>query len=320
MQTAPGQVSQGHALKERINMNTIRPTRLWVQAFGAGLALLAAGCATVDPTAVASFSNSVTAVKTQTDDALNSVAGLTRDASINYAATQPTLAEANFVVTPTADTISEWDGALSTIETYSQNLSALLSPEAVQDFDVAATNLYNQFVQTADRLKSNSFQSQANVGALLATAFTEAGGAIMRAREEATAVKVAHATDTNIASICNLLAAELGADRNTIGLRRTVYETVWTPRLAALAEPFLRATNTTEKVALSQQYANLLAMRDAEDQILAGLRRSILLLSDAHHTLAQGKPASIQADLNVIAGEIQHTRELYSQFSSLNKK
>jgi hypothetical protein len=154
----------------------------------------------------------------------------------------------------------------------------------------------------------------------LATAFTETAGAIIRAKEQATAVKIASATDTNIASICELFADEIGADRiNTPGLRKTLYETVWTPRLAMLTPSFL-GTNSAGKLAISQQYADLLAKRDAQDQILAGLRRSILALSDAHHALAQGKSASIQATLVVVAGEIQHTRDLYNQFSNMTKK
>src|SRR5215469_13640219 len=90
--------------------------------------LAVSSCKTIDPTEVTNFSTSVTAVKTQTGDALNAAAGLTRDASITYAASQPTLKEVNFVETPTGDTISEWQDAFSAIEAYAQNLSALLLP------------------------------------------------------------------------------------------------------------------------------------------------------------------------------------------------
>ena len=282
--------------------------------------IIISGCSTIDPTEVTNFAASVTAVKTQTSDALNSAAGLTRDASISYAASQSTLTEANFVNTPTGDVISEWDGAFATIEAYAQNLSALLSPDNTKNFDIAATNLFNQFNQTASRLNANSIKSQSGANTLLATAFTETAGLIIKAKEETTAVKIASTTDPKITSICILFANEIGADRITApGLRKTIYEAVWTPRLAALTPSFLQ-TNSAGKVTICQEYADLLAKRDAEDQILAGLRRSILALSNAHHTLAQGKPASIQADLTLIANEIQHTRNLYAQFSGPTKK
>jgi len=306
--------------KNRYQFSYSPPNRACLVALG--LVLIVSGCkTTIDPSSVANFATSVTAVKTQADDALNSVSALTRSASVAYAASQPTLQEANFVETPTGEIISQWDNALSAIETYAQNLSTLLSPNAVNNFDVAATNLFKQFNQTASTLNSAAKTPNSPDFTLLATAFTQAAGAIIQAKEEATAIKVAAATDTNIANICNLLADEIGADRLTApGLRKTIYESVWVPDLANLNLQFLNAKTPVEKLSISQQYADLLAKRDAEDQILAGLRRSLLLLSDAHHTLAQGKSASIQADLNVVASEIQHTRDLYNQFSSLTNK
>ena len=285
------------------------------------LILAVSGCKTIDSTSVANFANSVAAVKTQADDALNAASALALNESIAYAASQATLQEANFVETPTADTISQWDNALSAMETYAQNLSTLLSPNGVNNFDVAATNLFNQFNQTANALNSGPKKPNSPDFTLLATAFTQVAGAIIQAKEEATAVKVAAATDTSITNICNLLADEIGADRLSVpGLRKTLNESVWVPNLARLNVAFLNAKTPADKLTISQQYAELLSKRDAEDQILASLRRSLLLLSDAHHTLAQGQPASIQADLNVIANEIQQSRALYSQFSSLTNK
>lgn len=279
------------------------------------LGLLAQGCRTVDSTAAGKFATSVTAVKTQTDDALNAVAELSRESSITFAASQSNLTEANFVQTPTGDMISDWDGAFTAMETYAQNLTALLSSGAAKDFDVAATNLFNQFNQAAVRLNANGMES-GGTGALLAMAFTETADAIIRARQQATAIRIAQSTDTNITRICTLFANEIGADRvSSPCLRKTLYKAVWAPRLAALTAPFLSA-NPEEKVTICKKYADLLARRDAQDQILAGLRRSILLLADAHHALAQGKPASIQADLTVISNEIDHTRALFNRFSS----
>jgi hypothetical protein len=286
-----------------------------------GLLLIVSGCKTIDSTSVANFATSVGAVKTQADDALNTASTLTLNESIAYAASQSTLQEANFIETPTADTISQWDNALSAMETYAQNLSTLLSPNNVNNFDVAATNLFNQFNQTADALKAAPKSPNSPDFTLLATAFTQMAGAIIQAKEEATAVKIAAATDTSITNICNLLADEIGADYlNAPGLRKTLNDTVWVPDLANLNVSFLGAKTPADKLTISQQYAALLAKRSAEDQILASLRHSLLLLSDAHHALAQGQPASIQADLNVVASEIQHTSELYSQFSSMTNK
>jgi hypothetical protein len=46
----------------------------------------------------------------------------------------------------------------------------------------------------------------------------------------------------------------------------------------------------------------------------------LLHLADAHHSLAQGQYGSIQADLNMVASEIQYAQSLYNEFSSMTKK
>lgn len=294
--------------------------RLVVCLTGLGAGLLVSGCKTMDTTNVTGFAASVTAVKGQADDALNAATALTRDASVSFAATQPTLSEANFVVTPTSDTVAVWDGAFNALQNYAQNLATLLSPNVSKNFDAAATGLFDEFNQTAKQVKARSMLADPDRNALLATAFTEVAGAIIRAKQEATAIKMAGATDTNIAAICQLLADEIGADRtNSPGLRQTVYRAVWAPRLASLTVPFLGAS-AADKAGICQQYADLLAKRDAEDQVLASLRHSILALADAHHVLAQGQPASMQADLAAISVEVQHTHDLLNQFSNLAKK
>lgn len=287
-----------------------------------GLALIVCGCKTIDPSSVNNFATSVSAVKTQADQALNAASTLTLNESVGFEAQQPSLQEADFVETPTADTIAQWDNALTSMESYANNLSSIISPTAVNNFDVAATNLFNQFNQTAQDLNlasKNAANPNAHDFALLSTAFTEIAGAIISAKEQATAVKVAAATDTTVSNVCHLLADEIGADNvNVPGLRKTLVESVWKPEMAKLEVAFKNPA--TDKLTISQQFADLIAKRDAEDQILASLRQSLLHLADAHHSLAQGQYGSIQADLNVVASEVQHAQALYNEFSSMTKK
>lgn len=286
-----------------------------VGAFAAG----GMGCQTMAPGGAEDFAKTTRAVKAEADTALNGVAALTRESSVHYAATQSTLSEANFVGTPTGDTVGEWDAALSALESYANSLATLVSPAAGNNFDAAATNLVSQFNETAGDLKADKIQSQSGANALLAAAFTETAEAILAAREQATALRVARATDPKVARICELLAAEVGADHTGApSLRKTLYKTVWAPRLAALTPPFLTA-DETKKLEICGQYADLLARRDAEDQLLAGLHRSLLALRDAHHKLAAGKSAAIVADLALVTAEIEHTHDLYTGFSSPKK-
>jgi len=284
-----------------------------------GLAALTTGCVTTDSTAASKFAASVTTVKSQANDALNASAKLTRDEGIAYVATRPTLAEADFAETPTSDIITEWDITLASIESYALNLAALSSPDVTKDFDAAATNLFNQFTQTADRLSKNSLQSSAQTTAGLAAGFSEIAHLILAAHAQASAHKIATATDPQIQKVLNLLADEIGGDHVNPCLRTTVYRT-WNTKKDALNESFLTATNQAVKMVVAEQYADIMAKRAAQDESLLGLRRSLLALGDAHHALAQGNDISAQAALTIVTAELQRTHDLFNQFNSEIKK
>jgi hypothetical protein len=273
------------------------------------------GCKTIDSASASKFATSVTTVKTQADSVLTAAATLTRSQAITYAATQRTLSEDEFVETPSSDVIEGWDNALSSIETYALNLAALSSPDATKSFETAATNLFNQMTQTATELKSNSLSSSPEITAGLATAFTETAHLILAAKAQATARKVAMATDPQISNVLNLLASEIGDDHTNPCLRTTIYR-VWNTERYALSGPFLRAGSQAAKETVAQQYATILAERDAEDESLASLRHALLALADAHHALAQGDTASVQATLTITINELQRTQNLFSQFNT----
>ena len=280
-----------------------------------GLAAGLSGCKTIDSAAAAKFAASVTTVKSQADEALNNAAKLTRDQGVAFVATRPTLTESDFAETPTSEVIAGWDDALSTMEAYALNLAALSAPDITKDFDAAATNLFNQFTQTANKIQPGSLTSSASTVAGLATAFSEAGRLILAAKSQATARKVAAATDDQIRTVLNLLAAEIGADHVNPCLRTTIYRS-WSTKAEALTSSFLRGENLAAKTAVAQQYADMLAQRTAQDQSLLGLRRSLLALADAHHALAQGNETSIQTALTIVLGELQRTRDLNQQFNA----
>jgi hypothetical protein len=279
-------------------------------AFG----VLFTGCKTIDPTAAANFSAGVTAAKTQADAALTAAAQVTRQGEIGYVVTQPTLKESDFTQTPTADTIAGWDQALSTLQKYAQDLAALVASSATKGFDTAATNLAETFNQTATNLLHHSLGS-AETDAGLSTAFTEAANLILQARAQATARKVAAQTDSKIAAIFTLLAAEIG-ETQTNGLRGTVHAT-WEAELSGLYAPFDSAANDIAKRTLiAQQFADILNKRDAQDQSLAALRASLLALQSAHHALAQGDSVTLRAAISLVISDAQSTSALYNQFKA----
>ena len=284
-----------------------------------GLIFLWVGCKIINSTSASKFATSVGTVRTQANGELTTAATMTRDAGLVYVVSRPTLTEADFAETPTADIIAQWDNVLLTIETYALNLAALSSPDATKNFDVAATNLFNQFAQTAISLNQSGSQSFPQSSGEIASAFSEVAHLILAAKAQADARKIAKATDPQIANILNLLAAEIGEDHSNACLRTTIYQT-WNVDKNTLTSSFLRAKDLSAKKSVAQQYANILAERAEQDESLNALRQSLLALRDAHHALAQGDQTSLAASLSIVSNEIQRTQDLYNQLNTDLKK
>jgi hypothetical protein len=280
-----------------------------------GLLMMLTGCKTVDSTAASKFAASVTNVKAQADTVLTAAAASTRAEGVAFVATQPTLSEADFAETPASDVIVEWDDLFSAIETYALNLAALSSPNVTAPFDAAATNLFDQFTQTATRINANALSSTPARTAGISAAFAEMAHLILEAKAQAAARKVAAQTDPQMGRLFTLLADEIGADHTSPCLRTTIYRT-WNTQKDALNGPFLRAADLGAKTAIAQQYETILANRALEDASLASLRNALLALAQAHHALAQGDEVSAQAAMTFTANELQRTQVLYSQFSA----
>jgi hypothetical protein len=297
-----------------------RPIYQFARLFLAiGLIFLWVGCKIINSTSASKFATSVGTVRTQANGELTTAATMTRDAGLVYVVSRPTLTEADFAETPTADIIAQWDNVLLTIETYALNLAALSSPDATKNFDVAATNLFNQFAQTAISLNQSGSQSFPQSSGEIASAFSEVAHLILAAKAQADARKIAKATDPQIANILNLLAAEIGEDHSNACLRTTIYQT-WNVDKNTLTSSFLRAKDLSAKKSVAQQYANILAERAEQDESLNALRQSLLALRDAHHALAQGDQTSLAASLSIVSNEIQRTQDLYNQLNTDLKK
>ena len=89
--------------------------------------LLLAGCTSLPPAQVESFSTGVSATKNQTTLAFQGVTDLTSQAIIDYAAAQPTLTDTNFMPVLPPDAVAAWGTTFGALQTYSQNL-VLLRP------------------------------------------------------------------------------------------------------------------------------------------------------------------------------------------------
>ena len=296
--------------------NTTQPR--WLTFALALLLAAAAGCRTASPDSVAAFSSGVTAARTQSQEAFSAVNDLVADASLDYAAAQPRLLEANFAAGLDAESLDAWDQVLGKLEKYAQHLQALTSPQLAKPFEDATVSLSGELKDFGRHLQQSGLTDKApQLSPSLATAFTELADLVIRIHANARARDVLRDTDPEISRICRSLADSVGTTR-TNGVRGTV-NAHWTQQLAEQKAAFLGKTDFGDKRAIAATFRKLLQNQTAQDLVLLSLRRSLLQLAELHHALAQGDRLSAQGAAAAIAGEVQHTRDLYDRFTTTLK-
>jgi hypothetical protein len=298
---------------------THRSCGLAAGLLAAGLMLFSAGCTTVDHGGAQAFSTGVTAARAQTKTAFDAIAELTRDGAIDYAAAQEHLTEDALVEVPNAAAVAAWNAALDPIEAYAQDLSSLTSADSAKDVENSLGSLAAQFNATSADLRGASGGGGGQVTAGQAAAFTEMASALLRAHAQKEAMKVAAQTDPEVRRVFTALAEAIGADDTGPGLRSTVRAN-WDLQAGALKAEFLRAETPDRRRPVVREYIKLLSKRDAQDELLAGLRGTYLALADAHTALAAGRQADLAGAIDFVSAELKHARDLRDQFSDTQSK
>jgi hypothetical protein len=280
------------------------------------LALLLAGCSSLPPTNVESFSSGVSAARNQTTLAFQAVTDLTSQSIIDYAAAQATLTDSNFLPVLPPESVATWDAAFAGLQKYSQNLVLLISPNLTKGYEDAVANLAAQVKQTGDDLKSQKLiSSEPSLSPSLAAAFTELSSLILRAKAQHDARVILTQSDPAIRQIFTTMAEAIGANGDT-ALRGTVHAH-WEQNKGKLKVAFLSAAKPEERHSLAAQYSTLLASEITQDLALASLQRSFLALADAHHALAAGRGASLATAISAVEQEVQHTYDLSNRFQKI---
>jgi hypothetical protein len=281
------------------------------------LAVLLAGCRTIQPTGVANFSAGVSAAKGQTSLAFQAVTDLTSASIIDYAASRPTLTDNNFLPVLDPASLAVWDMVFTGLQKYSQNLALLTSPDLTKGYEDGAVNLATEVKQVgADLKKQKMIPEVPSFSPSLARAFTELGDLLLRARAQHDAKAVLTQTDPTIKTIFTTMADAIGTSQMN-NLRGTV-SAHWQQRKAILQGSFLIRTNTpADRRTIAAQYASLLNGQTTQDLALASLQRTYLALVDAHHALAQGSRPDALAAIAAVEQEVQNTQNLINRFNSI---
>lgn len=278
-------------------------------------ALLLAGCTSLPPAQVESFSTGISAAKNQTTLAFQGVTDLTSQAIIDYAAAQPTLTDSNFMPVLPPDAVAAWDATFGALQTYSQNLVLLASPNLTKGYEDAMINLAGQMKHTGDELQSlHLVSTQPTFSPSLAAAFTELGDLLLRAKAHHSARVAIIQSDPAVRQIFTTMADTIGDTPDT-ALRGTVHAH-WEQSKAKLKVAFLSASRDGRR-SLAAQYASLLSSEVTQDLALASLQHSFLALADAHHALASGRSASLAAAIAAVEQEVQRTYDLFNRFQKI---
>ena len=281
------------------------------------LAVLLAGCRTIQPTGVANFAAGVSAAKGQTSLAFRGVTDLTSEAIIDFAASQPTLTDDSFLPVLDPASLAVWDKVFTALQKYAQNLALLTSPDLTKGYEDGVANLATEVQQAgADLKKQKMIPEVPSLSPSLAEAFTELGGLLLRAKAQHDAKAVLSQTDPIIKAIFTTMADAIGTSR-TNNLRGTV-SAHWDQRKAILQGGFLVRTNMpADRRTFAAQYASVLNGQITQDLALASLQRSFLALVDAHHALAQGSRPDALAAISAVEQEVQNTQNLINRFNSI---
>ena len=281
------------------------------------LAVLLAGCRTIQPTGVANFSTGVTAAKGQTSLAFQAVTDLTSASIIDFAASQPTLTDNNFLPVLDPASLAVWDKVFTALQKYSQNLALLTSPDLTKSYEDGVVNLATEVKQVgADLMKQKMIPELPSFSPSLAGAFKELGDLLLRAKAQHDAKAVLTQTDPTIKTIFTTMADAIGTSQMN-NLRGTV-SAHWQQRKAILQGSFLVRTNTpADRHTIAAQYAGALNGQITQDLALASLQCSYLALVDAHHALAQGSRPDALAAIAAVEQEVQNTQNLINRFNSI---
>ena len=284
------------------------PSIGWLPTVFLGCSLLwTAGCRTLDSGGVQAFASGVTAAKIQTQLTFSSLAKMTREDSVDFAATQPILKATNLVSVPSTEAAAAWEDLFSVLEKYGQHLASLSAANATKSTEDSLGSLAHQFKETAGNLEREGLITGSSKNSVnLATGFSEVAGLLLRAQTQVQARRLFRDTDAAIAIIFTGLAEAIGATSKE-GLRHLIY--AHSDQRKAEKQLVFLGAKPAERRRVTQEFSDLLTVRETQDLALASLRRSFLALVEAHHALAQGQPFDARNANDVLESELKHARE-----------
>jgi len=269
-----------------------------------------AACSTVSPDQVTTFGHGVDAAKLQTDTTFAGINEMVTAEEVNRAVRLSKLTEDDVAVVLPAKSISQWDRTFDVIHLYVANLTLLISPDRAKDFSTATESL----ASSLGKLDPKLFPSPG-----VASGFTELGRLLIEAKAASDARQAALTVDPAMQQIFPTMASAIGASNDQQGGLRKLVWGIWEERLDSQSIAFSRASVEARRPAVLT-YIDLRDKRDAQDLQMASLHQSYLDLAAAHSALARGSNIDLTAAVDRLQQELEATRALQAQFTSLKPK
>lgn len=281
------------------------PPRNWF--FLAALVGLFSSCASVPSDKISAFSTGITTAKSQASTAFAAVNEVTREEVIDYAASQPHLLDENFYDVLDAAALAQTEATFDALEKYCQSLAALTSPDITKEYKSATVELASQINATGAKVKQLGLTSKAPVlSPGVATAFSELGNLLLKAKATADAKKTMRSADPTVARIFHSMADSLDP------IKRTVHAN-WKKKRTAKDVEFMQETDPAAKRTLAVAFAEMKSKEADQVRVLASLQRSFRALADAHHALAQDSNFQVVAAIAIVKEEANETKDIYDQ-------
>jgi hypothetical protein len=204
---------------------------------------------------------------------------------------------------------------LAQLEVYSMHLQLLTGPQLTEAYEREAEAIGTDFQNLGKRLADEGLIGKApEISPGVAAVVTELGRVILRAKAQHDARRIAESANSNVVATLHLMAGSIGETVQS-GLRGTVRQH-WLGRLGVKKEEFKRQTTDDGRVRIARQFVAQMRQRDAQDAVLASLRRSLLSLAGLHQGMSRGDPWSVRQFAQMISEEVQATRQIYEQFKT----
>jgi hypothetical protein len=278
--------------------------------------VLISGCAAqqVSNDSLASISQSLVKAQTQSQSLFTDINQHSRELSATYiaASTKPSFSEADLATPIAPDDIPRWDQAFTVLRNYVAGLQELKSAATSRDFADSAVALGTEL---------STGKTRTELSPEISTAVAELGQLLIDAKAENDLLKIMQKTDPKFHDVLEKMADAIGADNHS-GLRGTVFSN-WASALNGPMGNFLDAVdakNVTARHDAVELYATMLDSRDAQLDALADLRRSLLLLADAHTQASKGDALGVQGTLLFISQELDNSQKLLDRFKAANNQ